>query len=89
MAPAIFFWGNNCTDNPVPRNFLKLISSGFKESSLDTFKAKQLENGFATNSAAELWFDALKAATKADWDLLKIAFKARWPKEVIVPLMVK
>jgi hypothetical protein len=85
MPPAIFFWGDNRADDPVPGNFLKLISSGFKESSSDTFKAKQLENGFATNSVAELWFDALSAATKADWDRLEAVFKVRWPKEVIVP----
>ena len=89
MAPAIFFWGDNRADDPVPGNFLKLINSGFKESSSDVFKAKQLENGFATNSVAELWFDALDAATKADWDLLEAAFKARWPKEVIVPPTVE
>jgi len=89
MTPTIFFWGDNRADNPVPRNFLKLISSGFKESSSDVFKAKQLENGFATNSIAELWFDALEAAVKADWCLLKAAFKTRWPKEVIVPPTVE
>ena len=89
MAPAVFFWGNNRADDPVPGNFLKLINSGFKESSSDTFKAKQLENGFATNLVAELWFDALNAATKADWDLLETAFKTRWPKEVIIPPTVE
>lgn len=89
MAPATFFWGDNRADDPVPGNFLKLINSGFKESSSDTFKAKQLENGLATNSVAELWFDTLDAATKADWDRLEIAFKARWPKEVIVPPTVE
>jgi len=89
MAPAVFFWGDNRADDPVPGNFLKLINSGFKESSSDTFKAKQLENGFATNSVAELWFNALNAATKADWDLLETAFKTRWPKEVIIPPTVE
>jgi hypothetical protein len=89
MAPAIFFWGDNRADDPVPGNFLKLISSGFKESSSDTFKAKQLENGFATNSVAELWFDALDPPLKADWNLLEAEFKARWPKEVIVPPTVE
>ena len=89
MAPAIFFWGDNRADDPVPGNFLKLINSGFKESSSNTFKAKQLENGFATNSVAEQWFDALGAATKADWDLLEATFKVRWPKEVIVPPTVE
>jgi hypothetical protein len=89
MAPAIFFWGDNRADDPVPGNFLKLINSGFKESSSDTFKAKQLENGFATNSVAELWFDALEGFVKADWNLLEAAFKTRWPKEVIVPPTVE
>jgi hypothetical protein len=84
MTPAIFFWGDNHADDSVPGNFLKLINSGFKESSSDAFKAKQLENGFTTNLVAELWFDALNAPTKADWCLLEAAFKARWPKEVIV-----
>jgi len=89
MAPAIFFWGDNRTDDPVPGNFLKLINSGFKESSSDAFKAKQLENGFATNSVAELWFDTLEGFVKADWNLLEAAFKTRWPKEVIVPPTVE
>ena len=89
MAPIIFFWGDNRADDPVPGNFLKLISSGFKETSSDTFKVKQLENGFATNSVAELWFDALNIATKQDWCLLEAEFKVRWPKEVIVPPMVE
>jgi hypothetical protein len=89
MAPAIFFWGNNHTDDPVPRNFLKLINSGFKESSSDAFKAKQLKNGFTYNSVVELWFDVLDVPTKADWGLLEATFKARWPKEVIVPPTVE
>jgi len=89
MAPIIFFWGDNRADDPVPGNFLKLISSGFKETSSDTFKVKQLENGFATNSVAELWFDALNIATKQDWCLLEAEFKVRWPKEVIVPPTVE
>jgi hypothetical protein len=42
MSPTIFFWGDIRADDPVPGNFLKLISSGFKESSSDTFKVKQL-----------------------------------------------
>jgi hypothetical protein len=88
MALAIFLRGNNHADNPVPGNFLKLINSGFKESSSDTFKAKQLENGFATNLVAELWFDTLNAPTKAYWGLLKAPFKGRRPKEVILPLTV-
>jgi hypothetical protein len=89
MSPTIFFWGDNRADDLVPGNFLKLISSGFKESSSDAFKVKQLENGFATNSVAELWFDALSAATKADWARLEAAFKTRWPKEVVVPPTVE
>jgi hypothetical protein len=89
MAPAIFFWGDNRPDNLVPGNFLKLINSGFKESSSDAFKAKQLKNSFATNSVTELWFDALEGFVKADWNLLEAAFKTRWPKEVIVPPTVK
>ncbi|KIM81332.1 hypothetical protein PILCRDRAFT_8700 [Piloderma croceum F 1598] len=89
MLPTILFWGDNHTNDPVPGNILKLISSGFKELSSDTFKVKQLENGFATNLVAELWLDALSAATRADWACLEAAFKTRWPKEVIVPPTVE
>jgi hypothetical protein len=49
-----------------------------------TFKVQWLENGLATNSVAEQWFDNLPAATKLNWDLVEAAFKVRWPKEVLV-----
>jgi hypothetical protein len=49
-----------------------------------TFKVQRLENGLATNSIAEQWFDNLPAATKLNWDLVEAAFKVRWPKEVLV-----
>ena len=89
MPPSAFFWGDNRTDDPVPGNFLKSISSGFKENSSDAFKAKQLENGFATNSVAETWFKSLPPATQKDWDRLEAAFKLRWPKEVVVAITVE
>ena len=89
MAPDNFFWGDNRVDDPVPGNFLKTISSKFRENSSDAFKAKQLENGFATNSVAETWFESLPKATQKDWDLLEAAFKTRWPKEVVIAITVE
>ena len=89
MPENTFFWGDHCPDDPVPGNFLKSISSMFKESSSDTFKAKQLENSFATNSVAETWFDSLPLATIKDWDLLEATFKVQWPKEIVVAVTVE
>ena len=89
MPANAFFWGDNRDHDPVPGNFLKTVSSGFKETSSDAFKAKQLANGFATNSVAETWFEDLPAATQNDWDLLEAAFKLRWPKEVVIAITVE
>lgn len=89
MPANTFFWGDHRPDDPVPGNFLKSISSTFKENSSHAFKAKQLENGFATNSVAETWYEALPAATTKDWELLEAAFKVQWPKEVVVAVTVE
>jgi len=84
MPQPIFFYGDGRSDDLVPGDYLKSIVNTFKETSATSFKVQRLENGLATNSVAEQWFDNLPAATKLDWDLVEAAFKVRWPKEVLV-----
>ncbi|KAJ7449772.1 hypothetical protein B0H11DRAFT_2247134 [Mycena galericulata] len=81
-----FFWGDGRVDDMVPGDYLKLTMNKFKENSSSDFKAERLSNGFATNSKAEAWFDALPAATQGDWKLLKAAFLTQWPKETVPAL---
>lgn len=84
--PSDFFWGDGRLDDMVPGDYLKLTMNKFKEASSDEFKAERLSNGFATNSKAETWFEALPQATQGDWKLLKAAFLKQWPKETVPAL---
>ncbi|KIM72080.1 hypothetical protein PILCRDRAFT_93603 [Piloderma croceum F 1598] len=89
MPQPIFFYGDGRSDDLVPGNYLKTIINTFKETSATSFKVQRLENGLATNSVAEQWFDNLPALTKLDWDLVEAAFKVCWPKEVLVVEMTE
>ncbi|KAJ7809148.1 hypothetical protein B0H14DRAFT_3481717 [Mycena olivaceomarginata] len=73
----------------VPGDYLKLTMNMFKETSSDNFKADRLSNGFATNSKADEWYEALPAATQADWKLLKAEFLRQWPWETVRALNVE
>jgi hypothetical protein len=84
MPQPTFFYGDGRSDDLVPGDFIKTIINTFKETSMDSFKVQRLQNGLATNSVAEQWFDDLPPATRADWDLVEAQFKLRWPKEVLV-----
>jgi hypothetical protein len=84
MTNTSFFYGDDRPDDMVPGDYLKTIMNTFKETSSTSFKVQRLQNGLATNSVAEEWFDGLDAATKGDWDLVEVAFKVRWPRQVLV-----
>ncbi|KAJ7239065.1 hypothetical protein C8J57DRAFT_1372985 [Mycena rebaudengoi] len=84
--PSEFFWGDGRADDMVPGDYLKRTQDKFKETSSDDFKAERLSNGFATNSKAELWFEALDPGTQGDWKKLKAAFLVKWPKETVPAL---
>ena len=84
MPQPIFSYGDGRSDDLVPGDYLKTIVNTFKETLATSFKVQLLENGLATNSVAEQWFDNLPAPTILDWDLVEAAFKIRWPKEVLV-----
>jgi hypothetical protein len=81
-----FFWGDGRVTDPVPGDYLKRTMNQFKETSSNEFKTSRLANGFATNSKAELWYEALPPATWDDWKLLKAAFLLKWPKETVPKL---
>ena len=84
MTNMSFFYSDDRPDDMVPGNYLKMIMNTFKETSSTSFKVQRLQNGLATNSVAEEWFDRLDGATKADWDLMETAFKMRWPRQVLI-----
>jgi hypothetical protein len=84
MPQPTFFYGDGRSDDLVPEDYIKTIINAFKEASTDSFKVQRLQNGLATNSVAEQWFDDLPLATRGDWDLVEAQFKVRWLKEVLV-----
>ncbi|KAJ7779913.1 hypothetical protein B0H16DRAFT_1246655, partial [Mycena metata] len=66
-----------------------LTMNKFKETSSDDFKADRLSNGFATNSKAETWYEALDPGIQGDWKKLRAAFLTQWPKETVPALSVE
>jgi hypothetical protein len=50
----------------------------------DAHKQKQFVYFLHSESVADDWFNALDAATRADWDLIEAAFHVRWPKLAVV-----
>jgi hypothetical protein len=84
MTNTSFFYGDNRPDDMVPGDYLKTIMNTFKETSSTSFKVQRLQNGLATNSVAEEWFDGLSGPTKANWNLVETAFKTRWPRQVLI-----
>ena len=40
-------------------------------------------NHLVTNSELEVWYYGLNAATRTDWKLFEMAFKANWPRETV------
>jgi hypothetical protein len=84
MTNPSFFYGDDRPDDMVPGDYLKTVMNTFKETSSNSFRVQRLQNGLATNSVAEEWFDGLNAVMKIDWDLVEAAFKIRWPRQVLV-----
>lgn len=50
----------------------------------DAHKQKQFVYFLHSESVADDWFNALDAATQADWDLIEAAFHVWWPKLAVV-----
>jgi hypothetical protein len=89
MTNPLFFYSDNRPDDMVPGDYLKMIMNMFKETSSDSFRVQRLQNGLATNSVAEEWFDGLDPATRVNWNLVEAAFKMRWPRQVLVDQTTK
>jgi hypothetical protein len=82
MSTEKFFYGDARAGDWVPGDYLKTVMNTFKEKSTDSFKVMKLET---SGSAAEEWFDSPAVqAVKADWGLVEVQFKVRWPKEARV-----
>ena len=79
------FWGNGCTSDPVPLDFLKARKAKFKGLN-DDEKMDSILNHLATNLEAEVWFHGLSNTTKSNWKAFKTAFKKNWSWEIIKPV---
>ena len=79
------FWGDGCSSDPVPLDFLKARKSKFKGLN-DDEKMDSILNHLATNSEVEVLFQGLGNAAKSNWKVFEAAFEMNWPWEIIKPV---
>lgn len=67
-----------------PHTWFRRLEGRFDDTTPLATKLYRFSKGLDPGRRAEKWFQALPAATKADWDLLYAAFTLRWPIPVVV-----
>ncbi|KAJ7934748.1 hypothetical protein B0H13DRAFT_1855039 [Mycena leptocephala] len=80
------FYGDGRVGDWNPRDYIKKIKRTLvgRANVAEADKVELFGLSLASASVAEAWFDALDPTNTATWAALEIAFKKKWPKEVLV-----
>lgn len=55
---------------------------------MDTEKVESVLNHLVINSEAEMWYDLLPVAAKADWRKFETTPELNWPREIVVMVTI-
>ncbi|KDR76749.1 hypothetical protein GALMADRAFT_139637 [Galerina marginata CBS 339.88] len=79
------FWGDGEVDGENAQDFINGVERSFlaKANLSEADKVRTFELWLKSGRAAKIWYNALKAGEKDNWDNLRTAFEKKWPEKMI------